>query len=53
MLSLNKELQEVSENSLEWEKIKSEIEITDNKIDQEVYKLYGLTNEEIKIIEEN
>lgn len=34
-----------------WNSIKSEIEKTDRKIDEEVYKLYGLTKEEIEIIE--
>jgi len=51
MLSLSKELRESSENSEKWKSIKSEIEKTDRKIDEEVYKLYGLTPEEIKIIE--
>ena len=31
--------------------IKSAIETTDKEIDQMVYQLYGLTDEEIKIIE--
>jgi hypothetical protein len=31
--------------------LKGKIEITDNLIDQIVYKLYGLTNEEIEIVE--
>lgn len=34
-----------------WHKLKSEIEKTDKKIDEEVYKLYGLTPEEIKTVE--
>jgi type I restriction-modification system DNA methylase subunit len=34
-----------------WLKIKSEIERTDREIDEEVYKLYGLTPEEIEIVE--
>lgn len=33
--------------------IKSEIEKTDKEIDQMVYKLYELTEEEIKIVEES
>ena len=38
--------------AVEWkEKIESEIEETDRTIDQMVYKLYGITEEEIKIIE--
>ncbi|MEK7077996.1 MAG: N-6 DNA methylase [Patescibacteria group bacterium] len=39
------------ENSERWNAIKSEIEKTDRKIDEEVYNLYGLTEEEIEIIE--
>ncbi|MCF8379702.1 MAG: N-6 DNA methylase [Bacteroidales bacterium] len=35
----------------EINQIQSEIEITDKEIDQMVYKLYGLTEEEIKIVE--
>ena len=52
MLELNKELQKVTENSDKCNSIKSEIEKTDRKIDQEVYELYGLTKDEIKIVEE-
>ena len=33
--------------------IKSEIDKTDKEIDQMVYELYGLSNEEIKIVEES
>lgn len=33
-------------------KIKEQIDTLDSAIDQEVYKLYNLTDEEIKIIEE-
>jgi hypothetical protein len=51
ILKLNKELQKISENSNKWNSIKSEIEKTDKKIDEEVYKLYGLKPEEIKIVE--
>ncbi len=51
MISLNKELHEILENSNEWESLKSEIEKTNKKIDEEVFKLYGLNEEEIKIIE--
>ncbi len=48
------------EDLMSWYKTKSEhlnglktqIEVLDNEIDQEVYKLYGLTQDEIKIIEE-
>jgi hypothetical protein len=51
MIDLNKKLHEELENSNEWEKVKSEIEKTDKKIDEGVYKLYGLAEGEIKIIE--
>lgn len=51
MISFNKELQGTLTHSNEWESIKSEIEKTDKKIDEGVYKIYGLTEEEIKIIE--
>ena len=50
--NFNKELNKIEEHSEKWNSIKSEIEKTDKKIDEEVYKLYGLTQEEIKIIEE-
>ena len=33
--------------------LKKKIEMTDHLIDQIVYKLYGLTEEEIKIVEES
>ena len=33
--------------------LKHKIEMTDHLIDQIVYKLYGLTEEEIKIVEES
>jgi adenine-specific DNA-methyltransferase len=48
---LNKEIRAISENSEKWHSIKSEIERTDKKIDDEVYKLYGLNQEDIEKIE--
>lgn len=51
ILDLNKELLETTENSNKWNEIKSEIEKVDKKIDEKVYKLYGLTLEEIAIVE--
>ncbi len=39
------------ENSDQWHKLQDEIAKTDRKIDEEVYKLYGLTEEEIKVVE--
>ena len=50
IISLNEEVQLATENSEKWNSIKSEIEKTDEKINQEVYKLYGLTNEEIETV---
>ncbi|MCK4647771.1 N-6 DNA methylase [Candidatus Pacearchaeota archaeon] len=51
MLELQKKFHD--EKTLRKDKLKEEIEKTDGQIDQEVYKLYGLTNEEIKIVEES
>lgn len=51
MLELNQELNKATKNSDQWHELKQEIEKTDRKIDEEVYKLYGLTEEEIKIVE--
>jgi Eco57I restriction-modification methylase len=50
MLTLNKRLPEVK---TEHEKtaLERQIEVTDRQIDQLVYELYGLTEEEIKIVE--
>lgn len=53
ILSLNKDVVSEIENSEKWLKIKDEIRMTDKKIDQEVYHIYGLTDEEIKIVESN
>jgi type I restriction-modification system DNA methylase subunit len=54
MLSLNKRLNELGDKKTEERaRIEEEIKKTDYEIDQEVYKLYGLTPEEIKIIEES
>ena len=51
MLMLNKRLSEVKighENTL----LQRQIEATDKQIDALVYELYGLTEEEIRIVEE-
>ena len=54
MLSLNKKLQEIGDrNTLEKQKLEEEIKKTDNEIDELVYQLYGITEEEKKIIEES
>ena len=53
MLVKNKELQKLDPimDDKEYNELKEEIEITDKKIDQKIYELYGLTEEEIKTIE--
>ena len=54
MLSLNKKLQEIGDkNTLEKQKLQEEIKKTDSEIDELVYQLYGITEEEKKIIEES
>lgn len=51
MLKLNENLQKVEKNTNAWSQTNSEINSTNQQIDQMVYKLYGLTPEEMKIIE--
>jgi len=54
MLSLNKRLNELKDKSTdEKAKIEAEIKKTDQEIDELVYKLYGITEAEKKIIEES
>lgn len=53
MLKYQKQIQEIPANSNKWIDLKSEIEKTDKKIDEEVYNLYGLTEKEISVIENN
>lgn len=48
---LQKQLAKSEKNSNEWQSLKHEIELTDKKIDDKVYKLYGITKEERKEIE--
>jgi len=52
MLELHKQLQKASFDS-DKEPIERQIAATDKRIDALVYKLYGLTEEEIKIVERN
>ena len=49
---MNEELQEASNNTDKWRKLRGEIEKLDKRIDGEVYKLYDLTPEEIEIVGE-
>ena len=53
-LSLNEAaewMQYFNEQKEKVQALKSEIDKTDKEIDQLVYQLYGLTEEEIKIVE--
>lgn len=51
IMYLRKSINSSTENSEKWKSVKSEIEKADRKIDEEVYKLYGLNEEEINIVE--
>jgi len=50
MLSLNRQLQE-ARTPHEQTTLQRQIEATDSQIDALVYELYGLNEEEIKIVE--
>ena len=52
MLELNKELQK-AKTEHETNQLQQQIKSTDKKIEKLVYKLYDLTPEEIKIVEES
>lgn len=51
VMELYQRFRNTSTNTDKWHSLKSEIEKVEKQIDDEVYKLYGLTNEEIKTIE--
>lgn len=51
MLNLQKEAHEMTGNTDKHARIKTEIEKLDEKIDRAIYKLYDLTDDEIKTIE--
>ena len=53
ILSFNKKLHEEKLTELEKQKLEEEIKKTDNEIDELVYELYGINEEEKKIIEES
>ncbi len=54
MLSLNKRLNEIGDKKTdERARIEEEIKKTDAEIDERVYRVYGITGEEKKIIEES
>lgn len=46
-------MQYFNEQKQKAQTLKAEIDKTDKEIDQLVYELYGLTEEEIKIVEES
>lgn len=48
---LNVDLFEIPENSEKWKSVKQELERVGKKINEETYTLYGLGEEEIKIVE--
>lgn len=50
-LAPHKQLQSIPENSEKWNSVKGEIEKVDGEIDEGVYGLYGLGEEEIKIVD--
>ncbi|MCX6737069.1 MAG: N-6 DNA methylase [Candidatus Parcubacteria bacterium] len=50
MLNLHKELRAISVNTDKHNSLKQEIEKFDNEIDEQIYKIYNLSEEEIKII---
>jgi hypothetical protein len=52
MLSLHKQLA-AAKTPQEQTVLKRQIDVTDRQLDQLVYELYGLTDEEIRIVEEN
>jgi hypothetical protein len=51
MISLHKQLKEATRTPHEQTGLQRQIEATDRQIDALVYELYGLTEEEIKIVE--
>lgn len=53
MLELQKKYHDEKTQGNEKERLKQQIENTDYEIDEEVYKLYELTPEEIKIVKDN
>lgn len=49
---LYQDFRNTSANTDKWYSLKNEIEKLEREIDEVIYKLYGLTNEEIKTVEE-
>jgi adenine-specific DNA-methyltransferase len=48
---LNIKIRSIPENSEKWKSMEKEIKKVDQEIDQKVYGLYGLTDDEIKVVE--
>jgi len=46
----NSELYKIPENTDKWHSLETEIKKLEQQIDQEIYRLYGLTDKEIKTI---
>ncbi|MFH0923871.1 MAG: N-6 DNA methylase [Candidatus Falkowbacteria bacterium] len=53
IIKSNKQLQSIPENSDKWNLVKKEIEKVDGEIDERVFGLYGLGEEEREIIKNN
>ena len=53
MLSLQKQLHKENPTGNEKERLSQQIKNVDYEINEEIYKLYGLTKEEIKVVEES
>jgi len=52
VMELYQNFRNTSTNTDKWHSLKSEIEKVEQQLDEAVYKLYGLTNDEIKTIEQ-
>lgn len=52
-LNLNKQIVELPANSDKWHKLQSDISVIYRKLDDEVFRLYGLTQKEKKVVEES
>jgi len=53
ILKLQKDLNNSAKNSNKWRMLKDKIEKVDKKINKKIYKVYGLTKKDIKIIEKS
>ena len=53
LIAIQKKIHDERVSGGEKERLEQQIQNIDYEIDQEVYKLYGLTKEEIKIVEDS